>query len=120
MIFIYSLSDGAEGSPTGFGALEHHTATTVVLRESSSKERLAKSMTDIVAHEFFHILTPLSVHSEDVHYFDYNDPTFSKHLWMYEGLTEYFAQHFQVQQGLITPKGVLSSYFKRDNFIWSL
>ncbi|RKE95260.1 M61 family metallopeptidase [Ichthyenterobacterium magnum] len=102
-IYLY-LSDENEGSPTGFGALEHHTATTVVLRESSSKERLAKSMTDIVAHEFFHILTPLSVHSEDVHYFDYNDPTFSKHLWMYEGLTEYFAQHFQVQQGLITPE----------------
>ena len=102
-IFLY-LSDGSKGSPTGFGALEHHTSTVVVLRERSSKERLAKSMTDIVAHEFFHILTPLTVHSEDVHYFDYNDPTFSKHLWMYEGVTEYFAQHFQVHENLKSPK----------------
>jgi predicted metalloprotease with PDZ domain len=61
-------------------------------------------MIDVIAHEFFHIVTPLSVHSEDVHYFDYNEPTFSKHLWMYEGVTEYFAQHFQVYKGLVEPQ----------------
>ncbi|WAC02549.1 hypothetical protein N7U66_02270 [Lacinutrix neustonica] len=65
-------------------------------------EALASSMVDVVSHEFFHIVTPLSVHSEDVHYFDYNQPTFSKHLWMYEGVTEYFATLFQVDQGLVS------------------
>ncbi|MBC3846458.1 peptidase M61 [Winogradskyella echinorum] len=99
-IYLY-LSDGSETAPKGFGALEHHTSTVVVLPESSSKEGLASSIIDVVAHEFFHIVTPLSVHSEDVHYFDYNKPTFSKHLWMYEGVTEYFAQHFQVYEGLV-------------------
>jgi len=100
-IYLY-LSDGSEDAPKGFGALEHHTSTVVVMPEDSSKEGLAKSMIDVVAHEFFHIVTPLSVHSEDVHYFDYNNPTFSKHLWMYEGVTEYFAQHFQVYKGLVS------------------
>ncbi|RCW92631.1 M61 family metallopeptidase [Winogradskyella arenosi] len=99
-IYLY-LSDGSETAPKGFGALEHHTSTVVVLPESSTKEALAASIVDVVAHEFFHIVTPLSVHSEDVHYFDYNQPTFSKHLWMYEGVTEYFAQHFQVYEGLV-------------------
>jgi predicted metalloprotease with PDZ domain len=99
-IYLY-LSDGSDTAPKGFGALEHHTSTVVVLPESSSKEGLASSIIDVVAHEFFHIVTPLSVHSEDVHYFDYNQPTFSKHLWMYEGVTEYFAQHFQVYEGLV-------------------
>ncbi len=100
-IFLY-LAESNETSPKGFGALEHHTSTVVVLPENSSKERLASSMIDVVAHEFFHIVTPLSVHSEDIHYFDYINPTFSKHLWMYEGVTEYFAQHFQVYEGLKT------------------
>jgi predicted metalloprotease with PDZ domain len=100
-IYVY-LSEGKKDSPKGFGALEHHTSTVVVLPESMPAEALAKSMTDVVAHEFFHIVTPLSVHSEDVHYFDYNKPTFSKHLWMYEGVTEYFAQHFQAYEGLVT------------------
>ena len=99
-IYLY-LSDGKEDSPKGFGALEHHTSTVVVLPESMDEEGLAEAMVDVVSHEFFHIVTPLSVHSEDVHYFDYNNPTFSKHLWMYEGVTEYFANLFQVNQGLI-------------------
>jgi predicted metalloprotease with PDZ domain len=101
-IYLY-LSDGSETAPKGMGALEHHTSTVAVLPEASSKEGLAASIVDVIAHEFFHIVTPLSVHSEDVHYFDYNQPTFSKHLWMYEGVTEYFAQHFQVYEGLVEP-----------------
>lgn len=99
-IYVY-LSKGDETSPKGFGALEHHTSTVVVFNENTPLEALKASMIDVVAHEFFHIVTPLSVHSEDVHYFDYNKPTFSKHLWMYEGVTEYFAQHFQVYEGLV-------------------
>ncbi len=99
-IYLY-LSEGKEDSPKGFGALEHHTSTVVVLPESMPEDALAESMIDVVSHEFFHIVTPLSVHSEDVHYFDYNEPTFSKHLWMYEGVTEYFATLFQVNQGLV-------------------
>ena len=99
-IYLYLAGDGSE-APTGMGALEHHTSTVVVMPESMSQESLDASMIDVVSHEFFHILTPLSVHSEDVHYFDYHEPSFSKHLWMYEGLTEYFATHFQVSQGLV-------------------
>ena len=99
-IYLY-LSEGKEDSPKGFGALEHHTSTVVVLPEASPFEGLVESMIDVVSHEFFHIVTPLSVHSEDVHYFDYNNPTFSKHLWMYEGVTEYFATLFQVNEGLV-------------------
>ena len=100
-IYIY-LAGVGEDQPKGFGALEHHTSTVVVMPEAMDANSLSKSIIDIVAHEFFHIVTPLSVHSEDVHYFDYNQPTFSKHLWMYEGVTEYFAQHFQVYKGLMT------------------
>ena len=99
-IFLY-LARQDEKAPKGFGALEHHTSTVVVLPEAMPDAALAESMVDVVSHEFFHIVTPLSVHSEDVHYFDYNNPTFSKHLWMYEGVTEYFASLFQVNQGLV-------------------
>lgn len=98
-IYVY-LADG-ENTAKGFGALEHHTSTVVVMPESYPADLLANSMIDIVSHEFFHIVTPLSVHSEDVHYFDYGNPTFSKHLWMYEGVTEYFSTLFQINKGLV-------------------
>lgn len=113
-IYLY-LSDGSEGSPKGFGALEHHTSTVVVLPEAMDQDAIASAMTDVVSHEFFHIVTPLSVHSEDVHYFDYNNPTFSKHLWMYEGVTEYFATLFQVDQGLVEEKDFYNKILGKIN-----
>lgn len=90
-----------EGDAMGFGALEHHTSTVVVLPEQMPKDQLEQTMVDVVSHEFFHIVTPLNIHSEEVQYFDYNDPKMSRHLWMYEGTTEYFANIFQIREGLI-------------------
>ena len=85
----------------GFGALEHHESTTVVMPEMMSKDQIEKTLTDVVSHEFFHTVSPLKTHSEQIHNFDFADPKMSKHLWMYEGGTEYFANLFQVQEGLI-------------------
>lgn len=99
-ILLYlSKMDGHDAN--GFGALEHHTSTTVVFPEAMPKDRLEQGMVDVVSHEFFHIVTPLSVHSKEIQFFDFNDPKMSEHLWMYEGTTEYFANLFQIQQGLI-------------------
>lgn len=100
-ILLY-LSDPEDLDARGFGALEHHTSTVVVLPEVMPLNALNKTMTDVVSHEFFHILTPLNIHSNEIHYFDYNAPEMSQHLWMYEGVTEYFANLFQVNQDLIT------------------
>lgn len=100
-IMLY-LSGGDGPQIKGFGALEHHESTSVVLPEMMPKEAIDKTITDVVSHEFFHTVNPLKTHSEEIHYFDYADPKMSQHLWMYEGGTEYFANLFQIQEGLIT------------------
>jgi predicted metalloprotease with PDZ domain len=46
-------------------------------------------------HMNFSYRTPLSIHSKEIQDFDYNDPKMSQHLWMYEGVTEYFANLFK-------------------------
>ena len=97
LLYLSTMDQDANG----FGALEHHTSTVVVLPEVMPKDRLEEAMVDVVSHEFFHIVTPLNVHSKEIQYFDFNAPQMSKHLWMYEGTTEYFANLFQIQQGLI-------------------
>ncbi len=97
LLYLSSMKDDAQG----FGALEHPTATTVVFPEMLPRDELAKMMKDVVSHEFFHILTPLTIHSQEIQNFDYNAPKMSEHLWMYEGVTEYFANLFQINQGLI-------------------
>lgn len=86
----------------GFGALEHPTATTVVMPEIMTNEELSEQLKDVVSHEFFHIVTPLTIHSKEIQYFDYIKPKMSEHLWMYEGVTEYFANLFQINQSLIS------------------
>ena len=100
-VLLY-LSDMKKQDAKGFGALEHPTATTVVMPEMMGTEALAKQMKDVVSHEFFHIVTPLTIHSQEIQNFDYNTPKMSEHLWLYEGVTEYFANLFQINQGLIT------------------
>jgi predicted metalloprotease with PDZ domain len=99
-ILLY-LSDIDKADATGYGALEHNTSTTVVFPEAMPEDQLIQSLIDVVSHEFFHIVTPLSVHSKEIHFFDFNTPKMSQHLWMYEGITEYFANLFQINQELI-------------------
>lgn len=96
-----------DGGGGGMGALEHSYSSLYYMPEVSN-DRAGEMMKDVAAHEFFHIVTPLNVHSEEIHYFDYIDPKMSKHLWLYEGVTEYSAGHVQVSYKLIT----IDQYFQ--------
>jgi predicted metalloprotease with PDZ domain len=100
-VLIYLTDVKNQFDAKGFGALEHPRATTVVMPEIMGIEDLSEQLKDIVSHEFFHIVTPLTIHSEEIQNFDFNNPKMSEHLWLYEGVTEYFSNLFQVNQGLI-------------------
>lgn len=97
--FIIYLTDKRMGFNSGsYGALEHSYSSMYTLIEQSP-QLIAQTIKDVAAHEFFHIVTPLNIHSEEIGDFDYNAPKMSQHLWMYEGLTEYSAHHVQVKYG---------------------
>ncbi|HLA55007.1 MAG TPA: hypothetical protein VK623_02820 [Flavobacterium sp.] len=100
-VLLY-LSDMQKPDAQGFGALEHNTATTVVFPEVMPKDQLVSGLIDVISHEFFHTVTPLSIHSKEIQFFDFTNPKMSEHLWMYEGVTEYFANLFQINQSLIS------------------
>lgn len=91
---------------TSYGALEHSYSSVYYMPEQTLDET-RQQLRDFAAHEFFHIVTPLTIHSEEIQSFDFNDPKMSKHLWLYEGVTEYFAGNCQVKYGLITPQRYL-------------
>ena len=84
------------------GALEHGNSSFYALTDfgDSSYTSMIKR---VALHEFMHIFTPLNLHSELIGEFDYVNPQMSKHLWLYEGITEYFANLIMVQSGLSTP-----------------
>ena len=110
-VIVY-ISTGAKDDAKGFGALEHNTSTTSVFGETMR----SKELIHVISHEFFHTLTPLNVHSREIQDFDFNDPKMSAHLWMYEGFTEYFANHFQVHQGLMTEDAFYAHMTEKENF----
>ncbi|MEO9484959.1 MAG: peptidase M61 [Ekhidna sp.] len=82
-----------------YGALEHSYSSLYALPEMDPA-RISQTVKDVAAHEFFHIVTPLNIHSEEIHNFNYIEPKMSQHLWLYEGVTEYASQHVQVKYGL--------------------
>jgi predicted metalloprotease with PDZ domain len=62
---------------------------------------VGRGLTDIAAHEFFHVMTPLNIHSEIIEHFDFEQPTPSRHLWLYEGVTEWASHVMQLRSDLV-------------------
>lgn len=104
---IFLNEEGQNYLSRSAGALEHSYSSFYTLFEGEP-EGIAQTVRDVAAHEFFHIVTPLNIHSEEIHNFNFIEPEMSEHLWLYEGVTEYSAQHVQVKQGMMP----LSQFFK--------
>ena len=100
-IFYFADFESPEAENGSWGALEHSYSSFYFIPEFPPGERLQSMVRDIAAHEFLHILTPLNLHAEEIAYFDFRDPEMSQHLWLYEGVTEYFASLSQLYSGLI-------------------
>lgn len=82
--FLYHFAEESAG------ALEHSYSSVHIMKETQgfiSRSDVKK----FAAHEFFHIITPLNIHSEIIEDFNFVNPTPSRHLWLYEGVTEWAA-----------------------------
>ncbi|MEP7318021.1 MAG: peptidase M61 [Panacibacter sp.] len=106
--FIIYLDSKPISYSGGQGALEHSYCSMYYYAETSA-EQLSQQFVDHAAHEFFHIITPLTIHSEEIQFFDFNTPKMSQHLWLYEGSTEYHAHMVQEKYGLISAEQFLKT-----------
>jgi len=109
--FLYYFNS-EQPSVQGQGAWEHSYSSFYSLPEMPQASFIGQIM-DVSSHEFFHIVTPLNICSKEVREFNFNETILSKHLWLYEGSTEYDAHHTQVTQGLITPEEYLKRLSKK-------
>lgn len=105
--FLYFFGDA------GAGAWEHSYSSEYVLQEGEYTDSLGKRVTDIAAHEFFHIVTPLNIHSEIIEHFNFVTPVPSRHLWLYEGTTEWAAHAMQLRAGLKSPDEYLATVIQK-------
>lgn len=117
--FLFYFND--KGTRSGsYGALEHSYSSFYVMPEMDSTF-MQQEIRDVAAHEFFHIVTPLTIHAVEIGDFDFNNPKMSEHLWLYEGMTEYAAHHAQAKGGIITGDVMLNTMMLKyqnslDNF----
>lgn len=91
----------------GIGALEHGNSSSYYLGDFGDNIDLEEisldgQLTGAAIHEFMHIITPLGLHSQYIGNFNYTHPVMSKHLWLYEGITEYFAHYVKFKGGVYT------------------
>ena len=119
--FLYTFEDRGEG------AWEHSYSSEYALAEAPFTPALGRQVTAIAAHEFLHVVTPLNLHSDVIEHFDFESPVPSRHLWLYEGATEWAAGKMQLEAGLRTAADYLADVvrkFKADrqryDTTWSL
>jgi predicted metalloprotease with PDZ domain len=105
--FLYHFEDRSAG------AWEHSVSSEYVFQESEFTDSLGRYLTDIAAHEFFHIVTPLNIHSEIIEHFNFVTPVPSQHLWLYEGTTEWAAHIMQLRAGLKNPDDYLRTMLQK-------
>jgi predicted metalloprotease with PDZ domain len=95
------------------GAWEHSLSSEYVFQEGQFTDSVGVYVKDIAAHEFFHIVTPLNIHSEIIEHFNFVTPVPSQHLWLYEGTTEWAAHAMQLRAGLKSPEAYLAKVVEK-------
>lgn len=97
------------------GAWEHSYSSEYVMKEAPLSPEYAAQINSIAAHEIFHMVTPLNIHSEVIERFNFVKPTPSQHLWLYEGVTEWASDMIQLRGGLITLEEFLDQVSEKLN-----
>jgi predicted metalloprotease with PDZ domain len=95
------------------GAWEHSYGSEYAVNEAQYTPQFGKFVTDMAAHEFFHVVTPLNLHSEIIEHFNFETPVPSRHLWLYEGATEWAAQKMQLEAHLKTAPEYLATVVQK-------
>ena len=100
---IYHNLNPDKNSYIGDG-LEHSNSTLILLYMALDLKLIKENVYGIASHEFFHTIMPLALHSFEIENYNFNGPKLSKHLWLYEGMTEYYTIHMPIFNGIQTQK----------------
>lgn len=111
--YVFLIYHSKNDNPNEFiGDGLEHARSTICLYNSFDLKQLDGMIGDVASHEFFHILTPLNIHSEEIEFYNFKNPTLSQHLWLYEGLTEYFTIHAPIWEKYYS----IDDFFKKIEY----
>lgn len=94
--FLYHFDDFSAGG------WEHNYSSFYVASEHDLAKVLDSFLCRTAAHEIFHMVTPLHIHSDRIVPFDFQEPKPSAHVWFYEGVTEWAAGMMRLRAGQLS------------------
>ncbi|MBK9758096.1 MAG: M61 family metallopeptidase [Nannocystis sp.] len=93
---------------TGDGGLEHASSTLMrVPRDIFSDPTGYRRVSNLAAHEFFHLWNAKRLRDADLTPYDYRGEDYTRLLWFSEGFTETMEQQALLRAGLLAPDAYL-------------
>jgi predicted metalloprotease with PDZ domain len=93
--------------PGGSGGLEHRDSTVLVADRWSFRGPGYESFLGLVAHELFHAWNGKRLRPAVLGPFDYVRESYTRELWVVEGITSYYTELVLRRAGLISPQRFL-------------
>ncbi len=100
-VFLYQFFDRRAGH-----AVEHKNSSEYILGPASAPG-LQGHILSVSAHELFHAWNVERIRPEAIYQADYSSEQYTTTMWIYEGITSYYASVALVRAGLITEEAFL-------------
>ena len=111
-LFMYHVPD----TPSGHG-VEHKNSTSIVLGPASAMAMPADgqyasglygALLRVASHELFHAWNVERIRPEVMYPTDYSSEQYTTQMWIFEGITDYYADLALVRSGLTSEEAFLS------------
>jgi predicted metalloprotease with PDZ domain len=89
--------------PGGSGGLEHRDSTVLVADRFSFRGQAYEAFLGLVAHELFHAWNGKRIRPAVLGPFDYVRESYTRELWVVEGITTYYTDLILRRAGIIAP-----------------
>jgi predicted metalloprotease with PDZ domain len=93
--------------PGAYGGLEHRDSTHLIADRWTFRGRDYEKFLGLVAHEFFHLWNGKRIRPAALGEPDLTRETYTRELWVVEGLTTYYTDLLLRRAGLISPERYL-------------
>lgn len=89
--------------PGNYGGLEHCESSTNIFDGSIlGKKKDYQRFLSLLAHEHFHLWNVKRIRPQALGPFDYSKEVYTRELWIAEGITSYYDDHFVFRAGVTT------------------
>lgn len=96
-------------APKAFGGLEHaHSSSNFFDGALLHNQKDYQRFITLLSHEHFHLWNVKRIRPKELITFDYTREVYTRDLWIAEGITSYYDEHFVYRAGLMSKQQYLS------------